>query len=248
MVDEKALISQCVDLANQIIKNNAKAVFSIKLGEGYTFSFDNHQDYGRQPPKKKSPSNENRDLERTLKFKNKNAKDAKDEIDIKASEPKPKKEDVKDETNNFQKETLNDSPRMNHGLGEKETDQVSKQNKPCESCTKDYNLKKDISNSMCDECIVVIAAEENTILPNKYECEICKNRFKTKTQFKEHKNCYFKNLTFVCEVCKKLWRNEDEFEYHMELKHNNHDCVRCAAQFDGKDNLDAHYKAKHRAF
>ena len=75
IVDEKALISQCVYLANLIIKNQANAVFIIKLGEGYAFSFDNQEDYGRPPPKKKSPSNEKRDLERTLKYKDKNVKD-----------------------------------------------------------------------------------------------------------------------------------------------------------------------------
>ena len=134
---------------------------------------------------KKSLSNEKRDLERTLKFKDKNAKDA---IEVKVNEPQPKKDDVKDETIDMKKKTLNDHKQKNYGHGENESNEAS--NKPCESCTKDYNFKKDISNSMCDECIIVIAAKENTTLPNKYECETCKNRFKTKTQFKEHINCY----------------------------------------------------------
>ena len=41
MVDEKTIISQCVDLDNQIIKNNFKAIIIIKIGESISFDFDN---------------------------------------------------------------------------------------------------------------------------------------------------------------------------------------------------------------
>ena len=40
MVDEKILLSQCVDLANQILKKDMKATISIKIGEEFTFMFE----------------------------------------------------------------------------------------------------------------------------------------------------------------------------------------------------------------
>ena len=55
MVDEKILLSQCVDLANQIIKKDMKATISIKI-----FKFENTEVENER--KKKSPSQEKRDL------------------------------------------------------------------------------------------------------------------------------------------------------------------------------------------
>ena len=60
MVDEKILLSQCVDLANQIIKKDMKATISIQIGEGFTFKFENTEVENER--KKKSPSQEKRDL------------------------------------------------------------------------------------------------------------------------------------------------------------------------------------------
>ena len=42
----------------------------------------------------------------------------------------------------------------------------------CDSCSKRFNFDKDISDGMCDECLIVIAKKENIDLPNKYQCEI----------------------------------------------------------------------------
>ena len=64
MVDEKILLSQCVDLANQIIKKDMKATISIQI-----FKFENTEVENER--KKKSPSQEKRDLKRTLNFKEK---------------------------------------------------------------------------------------------------------------------------------------------------------------------------------
>ena len=64
MVDEKILLSQCVGLANQIIKKDMKATISIQI-----FKFENTEVENER--KKKSPSQEKRDLKRTLNFKEK---------------------------------------------------------------------------------------------------------------------------------------------------------------------------------
>ena len=71
MVDEKTLLSQCVELANNVIKKNLKAVISIKIGKEFNFSFDNNENSF----KKKSPSQAKRDLERNENFKLKNVKE-----------------------------------------------------------------------------------------------------------------------------------------------------------------------------
>ena len=40
----------------------------------------------------------------------------------------------------------------------------------------------------------------------------------------------------------------DNFEEHMQQKHTKHTCVRCSAKLESKDMLDAHFRAKHKAF
>ena len=70
MVDEKNIISQCVDLANQVIKNGLNATIVVEIGENFKFKFDNKEETlnGKQF-KKKSPSKEARNIERCKKFK-----------------------------------------------------------------------------------------------------------------------------------------------------------------------------------
>ena len=40
MADEKSLICQCIDLANQVIKKGYSAAISIEIGEGFSFTLD----------------------------------------------------------------------------------------------------------------------------------------------------------------------------------------------------------------
>ena len=123
MVDEKILLSQCVDLANQILKKDMKATISIKIGEEFTFMFENNEVENPRNVKKKSPSQEKRDIKRTLNFKEKFIKpeekiEAKEEktqfrikeekIDTKAeTEENPDNEnDIKVEENSFKYEEM----------------------------------------------------------------------------------------------------------------------------------------------
>ena len=66
MADEKSLICQCIDLANQVIKKGFSAAIGIETGEGFMFKFDNkdHEEIFKKS-KKKSPSLEARSLERS---------------------------------------------------------------------------------------------------------------------------------------------------------------------------------------
>ena len=70
MVDENNIISQCVDLANQVIKNGMNATIMVDLGDNFKFKFDNKEDnVNVQQFKKKSPCTEARNIERSKKFK-----------------------------------------------------------------------------------------------------------------------------------------------------------------------------------
>ena len=113
-----------------------------------------------------------------------------------------------------------------------------------------YAFHKDIRDNMCDVCLISIAKKEEISLPFKYQCEVCHKKYETKTQFRQHKHCKFKDssLTFICEICSKVWKEEEPFEKHMQQKHNKHLCVCCNAKLEGKENLDLHFRAKHRAF
>ena len=121
---------------------------------------------------------------------------------------------------------------------------------PCEKCIKLFAFHKDVRESMCDECLVCIAQREQLDLPNKYNCKVCGKVFQTKTIFRLHTNCCFDNdsLVYICESCDQVWTDEETFEHHMKLKHMIHACVRCNERLEGKNNLDAHFRAKHRAF
>ena len=124
-------------------------------------------------------------------------------------------------------------------------------NEPCESCKQVFAYNKDLNYKMCDECLISIAEKEMIDLPNRYQCEICRLKFKTKTLFKRHERCFnfgSNSLAFICEVCDRIWKDEEQFENHMKQKHIKHKCVRCNKKVEGKDNLDEHFRAKHRAF
>ena len=102
---------------------------------------------------------------------------------------------------------------------------------------------------MC-ECILNIANKEGIKLTDRYKCEVCKDKFKTKTQFENHKNCFrfgSSSLSFVCEKCNKIWKDEDGFEKHMEQKHIKQTCIRCKVKLEGKENLDEHFRTKHKS-
>ena len=58
-------------------------------------------------------------------------------------------------------------------------------NGPCESCKQGFAYNKDLNYNMCDECLINIAKKEMIDLPNRYQCEICRLKFKTKTLFKQ---------------------------------------------------------------
>ena len=122
---------------------------------------------------------------------------------------------------------------------------------PCETCKQVFAYNKDLNYNMCDECLTSISEKELIDLPDRYQCEICKLKFKTKTLFKEHKQCFnfgIHSLAFICVTCDRIWKDEEQFENHMKQKHIKHTCVRCNHKVEGKDNLDKHFKAKHRAF
>ena len=103
---------------------------------------------------------------------------------------------------------------------------------------------------MCDECLFIIAEKEGIKLQNKYQCKICKEAFKTKSHFRMHDHCIFDvdALVYICEECSQVRTEEKIFETHMKQNHMKHVCVRCKAKLKGKINLDAHFRAKHRAF
>ena len=88
----------------------------------------------------------------------------------------------------------------------------------CENCQNMYAFHKDIRDNMCDVCLISIAKKEEISLPFKYQREVCHNKHKTKTQFRQHKHCKFKDnsLTFTCEICNKVWKDEEPFEKHMQ--------------------------------
>ena len=268
-----ALLSQCLDIAKQLMSKNQRATINIMMGKDFSFEFSN-QELAAYSHKNKSPSQIKRSLERQecydLKHqRNDKIVDAKDRPEV--SKDKTTKKDFGTQTNNEDKAELKDSEvqtiseksinskesetqTLDLEIGNKNNGKLNniqgfaneKETEPCESCFKRFNF--DISNGMCDECLVVIAEKENLYLPNKYQCEICNKKFKTKTLFRQHDNCYFKSLTFNCEVCPKIWRNEDKFEEHMQQKHTDHVCVRCSVKVKGKEMLDAHFRANHKAF
>jgi hypothetical protein len=91
MVDEKSIICQCIDLANQVIKKGFSAAISIEIGEGFKFKFDNKDNEEiLKKSKKKSPSQEARSIERSKKFKD-NIKKL-EEKDVKLQVPAFKEE------------------------------------------------------------------------------------------------------------------------------------------------------------
>ena len=64
------------------------------------------------------------------------------------------------------------------------------------------------------------------------------------------KSCKSKacSLIYICEDCNQVWTDEKPFEDHTQKTHEIHGCVQCNGKLEGKNNLDAHFRAKQRAF
>ena len=278
------LLSQCLDLAKQLMKNNQKATINISVGTDFNFKFSNLE-HASFTEKYKSPSQKKRSLERKAQYDLKNlnnfkASDVNVSPDLNkkkcgmkdyATQPKDEKivkgKDSETQTGNEKQVKYKDSetqtfepdifkpefsvePENNDEEEAIETIVNESDIFPCESCSKIFNFNKDVKEHMCDVCKIAIAEREHILLPNSYQCDICKRSFKTKTQFKQHKLCSYKENSFsnICEVCNKLWTKKDDFEYHMQQKYCRHNCVRCKAILERKEQLDAHFRTKHRAF
>ena len=65
------LLTQCVNLVNKIVEKDMMAFINIQVGDNFSFVFDNKK-YSPREPKKKSPSQEKRNIERTINFIRKN--------------------------------------------------------------------------------------------------------------------------------------------------------------------------------
>ena len=96
MTVEKVIISQCIDLANQVMKNGMNATILIKIGDNFKFEFDNKENKMNDMMKKKSPSQEARDIERSKKYKENLAKNKHEQIEKVKEEPKDER--IKEET------------------------------------------------------------------------------------------------------------------------------------------------------
>ena len=97
MVDEKSIISQCINLANEVIKKGFSAAISIEIGEGFCFKFDNKAiDESFKKYKRKSPSQEARNIVRSRKF-NENIKKV-EKKDMEVQVPDLIKEEEESET------------------------------------------------------------------------------------------------------------------------------------------------------
>ena len=84
MVDEKFIISQCIDLANQVMKNGLNAIIKIEMGDNIKFEFNNKEDKVKTVQlKRKSPSQEARNNERSKKYKESLIKNEETEDEIK---------------------------------------------------------------------------------------------------------------------------------------------------------------------
>jgi hypothetical protein len=84
---DDVLLSQCVNLVNNIVAKNMLAFINIKVGDKFSFQFNNQKKY-LPMQKKKSPSQEKRNLDRTINFKRKltinESKDGTSETETKA--------------------------------------------------------------------------------------------------------------------------------------------------------------------
>ena len=103
---------------------------------------------------------------------------------------------------------------------------------------------------MCDNCLIAIAEKNNITIPDKFQYEVCKEEFRTRTCFVEHIKYDFsyESLEFKCEECDQLLNSDEHLQNHENQKHTIHACIQCDRTFAGKENLNLHYRARHRAF
>ena len=95
MAAKNDIISQCLNLVNQIVEKKLSVYMNLQMGEGISFVFDN------MTKKSKSPSNKQRNIERSIKFKQKIEKHEDEEILDKAQQKKEMKQEKMENSEKF---------------------------------------------------------------------------------------------------------------------------------------------------
>ena len=95
---------------------------------------------------------------------------------------------------------------------------------------------------MCDQCLTSIAEKESIELPDKFQCNLCKLKFKTRNQFVHHTDCNFEyeNLASVCVHCGTCLKNEKDLKIHIEQIHVEYECDYCGVTVEGEKYIDIH--------
>ena len=108
MAGKNVIISQCLNLVNQIVEKNMKVYMNVQMEEGVSFIFDNME------KRNKSASQEKRSIERSIKFKEKVKEKTGDEnLNVGAKEKKSEiKPEVSKETDLKTEETRGESEQI----------------------------------------------------------------------------------------------------------------------------------------
>ena len=251
MAVETDLLHKCLDIAKYLVKTEMQANLSINFGKDFTFNFSMNESNN----KKHSPSQIKRNFERKAQY---------------LSSKNVQKEQV--ENKGVEVQTDN-NPR--HVCKSTQTPYLTYKDVgvSCGRVVSDKatgNIEKFVGNdiengemfgskpikSIFDERIVIkptkpIFDEELMQLQQaSYKCHLCKLRFVTKRELMMHLKCDHngESMKFMCEECDETWNHEVMLNSHKQENHSIYICARCNAHFKGKQNLDEHFRLKHRAF
>ena len=119
---------------------------------------------------------------------------------------------------------------------------------PCANCTKWFTNHQSIHDYMCDQCMTSIADKENIELKDKFKCNLCELKLRTRNEFVYHINCDYEygNLEYLCVLCGTCWKSDQQLKDHNEQCHVEYECDHCGVTLEGEETMHLHLVKIHK--
>ena len=100
----------------------------------------------------------------------------------------------------------------------------------------------------CFSCEIIFSTPElmrkHTQEEHMHGCEVCNNKYKTKSLLNEHIATHTHTTPFKCQHCDQIIENRTELKTHIQTNHT-FDCETCGYVGIGEGNMEDHILEKH---